>query len=71
MALRLKAFSFFGGLFSQPLYCYSVTIQLTHDFSVILRSEATKNPVNFARNLTGFFASLRMTSPSRGKTILL
>ena len=34
---------------------------------VILRSEATKNPVNFARNLTGFFASLRMTIPCKTK----
>ena len=32
-------------------------------FFVILRSEATKNPVNFAKNLTGSFASLRMTKP--------
>ena len=30
-------------------------------FSVILRSEATKNPVNSSEKLTGFFASLRMT----------
>ena len=60
-----------GSLLHPVLYCdilkdesrVFVLIFRCLTFFVILRSEATKNPVNFAKNLTGSFASLRMTKP--------